>query len=717
MPGAAPTLIAALAVAAALAPGRAVAQDRASEACEAYVSAGGAATVPPTADPEEVERLVSSALQATLLEDHETATQLLERARRLAPADPDVAFYLGRAQVAAGDSSAAIASYCAYLRLAPNAPDRGLVASSVAGLLDVVPAPDAATGVAAAERESGGIGALEVFAILGTILAMLLVLLAAGSDGARALAHARGSLIRRRRSSLGGLIAGAKRGISGAWMEHGLRDRGSTGRRLERLSEAIDRLGDREIATLERLEARLAAGATALTRVLGRRDREESPREGALLAQGGDSVAIVVLLTIVAVAVVALNTVLIRGAVAQALAGSTSFVFLDLDASFWVSLGLGLGALAAGLLWYAQESTEPESLHTVLFKATPFFVVIGLTAVQVLGYTVVSGRLDIPGRLSIDQGSLLYPVLQYVVVLIGALIPLSLATTGYSLLIGVRRVRVALGERGLRKALAARPEETVARIAAHAERFRTELVGGFRSAAGIGAREDQEESVALIVRQEIAALQKSGPEVVAVRPTTEVLGPFLMDLGVVVAWALVVGHTFQIFSQPGGGLDPLAWGVAALSACLAVTAAGIVAKRVLVGPAGLGASTPALPRGRPGRILLGLSAASGVLGGLLLLALAYGIRPLAPGPVLNLLYAGLLTLLLGLAAAALDDAVVALATLLRLAGHATVWLLAELATAASFVAETTLAALALIASGGAGSRRAARRGAEESGRA
>jgi hypothetical protein len=277
----------------------------------------------------------------------------------------------------------------------------------------------------------------------------------------------------------------------------------------------------------------------------------------------------------------------------------------------------------------------------------------------------------------------------------------------------VRRVRIAFGERGLRKALSARPEETLRSIASHAGRFQQELIGGFRSAAGVGG--DEEQSVALIVRDEIAALQKSSPDVVAVRPTTEVLGPFLLDLGVVVAWALVVGHAFQLFSQPGGGLDPLAWGVAALSACLAVTAAGIVAKRVLVGASGLAGATPALPRGRPGRILLGLAAAGGVLGALLLLALAYGVRPLTPGPLLNLLYAGLLTALLALASAALDDAVVALGTLLRLAGHATAWLFAELATAASFAVETGLAVLALIASGGAGSRRRAGEGVEGSG--
>ncbi|HSM34966.1 MAG TPA: tetratricopeptide repeat protein [Longimicrobiales bacterium] len=694
------------------------AQERADDACRVYLTAEGTPPVAATPTPEEVERLVSGALQATLLEDHETAVQLLERARRLAPADPDVAYHLGRTRVAAGDSSGAIAAYCAYLGLAPNAPDHDHVADAVAELLEAVPAPAVAEAPARrASAETSRFGRFELLAVLGTLLAMILVLLAAGSDGARALAYARGSLIKRRRHALGDLVVDARRGMARAWMEHGLRDRSSTGRRLERLSDAIERLGDREIATLERLEARLAEGASALTRVLGRAERETEPRrEGQLLVAGGDSIAIVVLLAVVAAAVVALNTMLIRGAVAQALANSTDFALAGLDASFWVSLGLGLAALAAGLLWYALEDTEPESLHTVLFKAMPFILVIALTGVQVLGYMVVSGRLDIPGRLAIQPNSLFYPVLEFVVVAIGALIPLSLATTGYSLLVGARRVRIAFGERGLRKALSTRPEDTLARIAAHAGRFQEELIGGFRSAAGLG-RDEEEESVALIVREEIAALQKASPDVVAVRPTTEVLGPFLLDLGVVVAWALVVGHAFQLFSQPGGGFDPLAWGVAALSACLAVTAAGIVVKRVLLGASGLAGATPALPRGRAGRVLLGIAAASGVLGAALLIALSYGVRPLTPGPLLNLLYAAILTLLLALASAALDDAVVALGTLLRMAGHAAVWLFAELATALSFVAETGLAVLALVASGGAGSRRRSAESVEESGAA
>ncbi len=69
-------------------------------------------------------------------------------------------------------------------------------------------------------------------------------------------------------------------------------------------------------------------------------------------------------------------------------------------------------------------------------------------------------------------------------------------------------------------------------------------------------------------------------------------------------------------------------------------------------------------------------------------------------------------MLLALAAAALDDAVLALATLMRVIGHASLWLLAELAAVASFLVETALAALALIASGGAGSRRSTAGGTE-----
>lgn len=708
-------LIGATILVATLVPAPARAQDRATEACRTYVTADQPSAVAPASNPEEVERLVSAALQAALLEDHETATQLLQRGRRMAPSDPDVAYYLARAQLSAGDSSGAIASYCVYLGLAPNAPDRALVESTVAGLLDAVPAASVSgrTPATRATAPGSAFTRLEVYAVLGTLLALLLVLLAAGADGARALAHARGALIRRRKAVLGGIADGARRAARTTWMEHGLRDRGSPTRRLERLSEALERLGDREIATLERLEARLASGARALTRVVSRRERmeREKPGEAESLLESGDSIAIVVLLAIVAVAVVALNTILVRGAVAQALTGMDPFVFRGLDTSFWVALTIGLAALASGLLWYALEQTEPDSLHTALFRATPFFLVVGLTLIQVLAFNVVTGRLDIPARLDIERSSMMYPVLQFLVIMIGALIPLSLATTGYSLLVAVRRVRVAFGERSLRRALADRPEETLARIASHTERFQTELIRGFRSAAGVGG--EDEESVALIVREEIAALQKTAPEVVAVRPTTEVLGPFLMDLGVIAAWALVVGHSFQLFALPGGGLDPIAWSIAALAACLSVTAGGIVAKRVLVGPAGLGTANPALPRGRPGKILLGLASAAGVLGGLVLLALAYGVRPLADSVALNLLYAGLLTVLLALAAAALDDAVVALGTLLRLAGHATVWLLAEIATVASVLAETALAGLALVASGGTGSRRKA--GAGEAG--
>lgn len=74
------------------------------------------------ADAEEAARLASSASQATILGDFRTARELLSRAARLDPTAEHIAYLLGRALEELGETDAALAEYCRYLALAPDAP-------------------------------------------------------------------------------------------------------------------------------------------------------------------------------------------------------------------------------------------------------------------------------------------------------------------------------------------------------------------------------------------------------------------------------------------------------------------------------------------------------------------------------------------------------------------------------------------------------------------
>jgi len=78
--------------------------------------------VPPTlADQQEAATLASSAAQATVLGDQRTARELLSRAARLDPTAEHIAYLLARTLEELGDASGAVAEYCRYLQLAPNA--------------------------------------------------------------------------------------------------------------------------------------------------------------------------------------------------------------------------------------------------------------------------------------------------------------------------------------------------------------------------------------------------------------------------------------------------------------------------------------------------------------------------------------------------------------------------------------------------------------------
>lgn len=101
---------------------------------------------PTPATPSDQQRqqardLAQRALQAALLGDSTAARDELREAATLDPTDADLAYRLGRAHQAAGASSEALAEYCRFLALAPNAPESPEVQTRVASLAAARPDP------------------------------------------------------------------------------------------------------------------------------------------------------------------------------------------------------------------------------------------------------------------------------------------------------------------------------------------------------------------------------------------------------------------------------------------------------------------------------------------------------------------------------------------------------------------------------------------------
>jgi tetratricopeptide (TPR) repeat protein len=83
----------------------------------------------------EARQLLTTAQDAALLGEHAAARDAFARAARLTPGNARLAYYLGREHEALSDASAAVAAYCRYLTLTPNAPDGDEVRGRVVRLV------------------------------------------------------------------------------------------------------------------------------------------------------------------------------------------------------------------------------------------------------------------------------------------------------------------------------------------------------------------------------------------------------------------------------------------------------------------------------------------------------------------------------------------------------------------------------------------------------
>jgi tetratricopeptide (TPR) repeat protein len=84
---------------------------------------------------EEANRLGTLAREASLEGDHKSAHDLFNQAAQLNPADPSLAYRLGRESEELGDTTAAVHEYCRYLSLAPTTGEEPGVRDRLTALL------------------------------------------------------------------------------------------------------------------------------------------------------------------------------------------------------------------------------------------------------------------------------------------------------------------------------------------------------------------------------------------------------------------------------------------------------------------------------------------------------------------------------------------------------------------------------------------------------
>src|SRR5512145_1794686 len=82
----------------------------------------------------EAERLAAAATEASLLGDKATVLELIAKAARTDPTSSSIAFSLARELDDAGRANEALAAYCRYLALAPDASDTEEIAERTRAL-------------------------------------------------------------------------------------------------------------------------------------------------------------------------------------------------------------------------------------------------------------------------------------------------------------------------------------------------------------------------------------------------------------------------------------------------------------------------------------------------------------------------------------------------------------------------------------------------------
>jgi tetratricopeptide (TPR) repeat protein len=139
-----------------LAPKRTLAAG-APTGCAAFAPATPVSASPLGDDPE-TRRLITTGQEASLQGDHAGARDAFTQAARRSPNNAIIAYYLGREHEAVASTTEAVAEYCRYLQLSPNARDADEVRGRIVRL---VPASQLAQVDEARANFSSGVALLE----------------------------------------------------------------------------------------------------------------------------------------------------------------------------------------------------------------------------------------------------------------------------------------------------------------------------------------------------------------------------------------------------------------------------------------------------------------------------------------------------------------------------------------------------------------------------
>lgn len=464
---------------------------------------------------------------------------------------------------------------------------------------------------------------------------------------------------------------------------------------LDRLAEALPKVGSTSLPRVTRLQAELDRQLSALEK-LGLqslpRPVQESAEPGPMPKLAGSWGKLIILMLTAGLAGLANSFLLnefFQGVIAADALFPASFPDLRVSHVFAALIFMMEVAIGFALHHFAAEGDDDSAARRFLASA-PWLVLGGLVCLEVWAYALLSYQIDIPRRLSLAPDSSLYTFARYFLALFGAGLTLLLASLGYLLGHEAELLRIERSSRRHRVLLSRyaraihtgadhveRTERALARLGAAVRSFPLELVHQFkREVDATGSAENLQAALRDAVAETLEALRPEerrlrgrldhmlGREPGPVRTESQALaGMVLLTVAMlllgITSWLTIEYVAGFAAAMQSGGRSPrgiaLGAGVVMTSSTLA---AGALAGQAFGGS-----------RSRSSRRLLQLLATvlvAATTAGLVALAIAN--RTLGASTVLNGLFGLIHAGILGVLGLVLADAVVSTLHLLQLVG-------------------------------------------------
>jgi hypothetical protein len=360
---------------------------------------------------------------------------------------------------------------------------------------------------------------------------------------------------------------------------------------LAHLSKAVETIGVRQVEALRGIEERVGQHVTALQTLTAPQHQGDAQPQDVAEAVSSTSIAGLIALILLSLAMGAVNASLLGIFFVEVIGPVSIFKYPlpNIPLGFVLALLMFIVEVASGWAIYRSGMrARGGGAGAGFFRGAPWALLLALAIVEIAAYSLLSQRVDLPHRLSLDPNGPMYGLAQYFLAFLGLSLTLLLAYLGHAIAEGIderRRTKVARDvvramRRGKRTAVehAEKLAELLGRCAQTARSLPTSVPEEFQR--GIGGVEVKEAALQTVRRATILTVASAEPEEIPdglldpnesrptgirVRTESQILADMLADALLFAILAIVFTLTsLEVVAYLEGGPIPappiVAWG-------------------------------------------------------------------------------------------------------------------------------------------------------------